>query len=58
MPDKNDKLGALWVKSGPKGEYFTGQIGEQKIVVFQNGFKTEEKHPDWIIFKSRPRETP
>lgn len=55
MPSKDDKLGALWQKTGPKGDYFTGEINGQKIVIFANGFKQSDKHPDWIIYKSVPR---
>lgn len=56
MPTKDDKLGALWLKSCPQGEYFSGEINGQKIVVFPNGYKQSEKHPDWIIYKSTPRD--
>jgi hypothetical protein len=56
MPNEN-KIGALWQKTGPKGDYFTGEVNGQKIVVFANGYKQSEKHPDWIILKSLPRES-
>ena len=55
MPNKDDKLGALWLKSSAKGEYFSGEVNGQAIVVFPNGYKQSEKHPDWIIYKSQPR---
>jgi len=58
-------VGALWRKTGARGDYFTGTIetngGERnggettKIVVFSNGHKTADKHPDFKIFLSRPR---
>lgn len=60
MPNKDDKLGALWFKTGPKGDYFSGEVEidgtKHKLVVFANGFKDAENKPDWIIYKSRPRE--
>jgi hypothetical protein len=56
---KEDKLGALWAKSGGKGDYFSGEIEiggvKTKVVVFANGFKQGDKHPDWIIYKSQPK---
>lgn len=56
---EKEKLGALWVKSGPKGDFFTGEVEidgvKTKLVIFQNGFKDSEKKPDWIIFKSQPK---
>jgi hypothetical protein len=59
MPNKEDKLGALWAKSGGKGDYFSGEIEiggvKTKVVVFANGFKQGDKHPDWIIYKSQPK---
>ena len=57
MPSsKEDRIGALWLKTGPKGDYFTGEVSGQKIVVFQNGYKESEKHPDWVVYKSKPRD--
>jgi hypothetical protein len=55
MPDKNEKIGALWVKSSERGDYMTGEINGQKIVVFTNGYKQSEKHPDYVIYKSKPK---
>lgn len=60
MPNRDDKLGALWQKSSSKGDYFSGVLeinGEKhEIVVFANGFKEATNHPDWIVYKSKPRE--
>jgi uncharacterized protein (DUF736 family) len=57
MPlNPDDKLGALWQRTSAKGDYFTGNINGVKVVIFQNRYKTEEKHPDWTVFRSRPRE--
>ena len=55
MPSKEDKIGALWVRTSDRGDYMTGEINGQKIVVFTNGYKQSEKHPDYVIYKSRPR---
>lgn len=60
MPtNPEDKLGALWQKTGAHGDYFSGEIelnGEKhRIVVFANQRKTAEKQPDWHIFRSVPR---
>ena len=54
--DPTDKLGALWQRTSAKGDYFTGTINGAKVVIFANRFKTEEKHPDWIVYKSTPKE--
>jgi hypothetical protein len=54
MPNE-DKIGALWVQSSPRGDYMTGEINGQKIVVFTNGYKQSAKHPDYVIYKSKPR---
>lgn len=56
MPKKDDQIGALWMKTSGRGDYFTGEVNGQKIVVFSNSYKQAEKHPDWIIYKSRPKE--
>lgn len=58
--EKNQSIGALWEKQSKKGTWFSGQIeieGEKiPIVVFKNDYKKEDKHPDWKIFISQPRE--
>jgi uncharacterized protein (DUF736 family) len=56
MPKKEDEIGALWLKTSARGDYFTGTINGVKVVVFANGYKTEEKQPDWRVYKSTPRE--
>lgn len=58
MPFERDpnELGVLWEKDSTRGKYFTGQIGDQKVVVFRNGNKKSDKQPDWRILKSKPRE--
>jgi uncharacterized protein (DUF736 family) len=53
--DESD-LGALWIKSGPNGEYMTGTINGQAVVVFRNKYKKLDKHPDWRVMKPKPRE--
>ncbi len=59
MQENNDQCGALWVKDGQRGKYMSGVIeinGEKiNIVVFKNGYKKEDKHPDYRILKSRPK---
>jgi hypothetical protein len=52
-----DELGALWIKSGSKGDYMTGTINGQAVVVFRNDRKEEgSKQPDWRVLKSKPKE--
>jgi hypothetical protein len=52
---KDEELAALWIKSGPKGEYMTGKIGDVPVVAFRNTRKKNEKEPDWRILRSRPK---
>jgi hypothetical protein len=57
----DDKIGALWENKTSKGQvYMAGQIewkGEKiKIVAFKNGYKKEDRHPDWNIMISKPKE--
>lgn len=55
-----NEIGALWVKSGAKGDYMTGTIevnGEQVRVVCFAAKKTSDKSPSWRVLKSVPRET-
>ena len=52
--NKDDKLGGLWVNK-EKG-YMSGTINGERVIIFKNGYKSEEKHPDYIVYKSRPKE--
>lgn len=60
MPEfKKDEseIGAMWIKQGPKGEYFTGTISGVNVVVFRNTRKAEgSKQPDFRVLLSKPRE--
>lgn len=55
----SDKIGALWLKDGKKGKYFSGviEVSGQKIgvVVFKNNHKTEDRYPDYDILVCKPR---
>lgn len=59
MAKDPNEIGALWIRTGPKGQYMTGSItvnGEAiKIVCFPNNFKKEERHPDWRVLISQPK---
>lgn len=55
MSDKKQSIGALWEKKTKNGDtLFSGSIEidgkKTKIAVFKNGYKKEDKHPDWKIF--------
>lgn len=57
---REEELGALWKKSNERGEYFTGSVTVDNVkldvVVFPNGYKREERHPDFRILKARKGE--
>lgn len=50
-----DELGALWMKTGSKGDFMTGTINGVNVVCFRNDRKTGNQ-PDWRVLKSKPRE--
>ncbi len=62
QPAREDELGALWKKSNDKGEFFTGAVTldgvKIDIVVFPNGYKREERHPDFRILKAKGERRP
>jgi uncharacterized protein (DUF736 family) len=51
--EKNlEKIGAVWQNTSSDGKpYFNLDINGQKFVGFPNGFKEEEKQPDFIIYE-------
>lgn len=57
MSERNpDELGALWIKSSQRGEYMTGTINGQPVVLFRNDRKAPgSKQPDWRVLKAKPK---
>jgi len=55
-----NSIGALWLKDGKAGKYMTGEVevnGEkQRIVVFKNTYKQQDKQPDYRILAARPKD--
>jgi hypothetical protein len=54
--EKNpDELGALWLKSGSKGQYMTGTIDGVNVFCTPTN-STNPKAPAWRVMKSKPKE--
>lgn len=52
-----DEIGALWIKQSARGEFMTGVVGGEPVVLFKNDRKVEgSKQPDWRVLKAKPRE--
>lgn len=61
MSEQRENIGALWLKESRNGNKFMSGVVEidgvkHDIVVFKNNYKKEDKHPDYRIFPSQPRE--
>jgi len=48
-------LGGLYVRKGKKGEYLTGKLNNNRIMIFKNGKKEKESDPDYKIFLTPDR---
>ncbi|MEL7433030.1 MAG: hypothetical protein AAFN11_03705 [Chloroflexota bacterium] len=45
------QLGGLWANRTKDGEiYFSGYLGNAKLLIFKNKFKTEDKHPAFVMY--------
>jgi len=57
MESNLEKVGALWQNTSNEGKpYFNLDIQGEKFVVFSNGYKSEEKQPDFLVYE-RVKET-
>ncbi len=56
---KEDNIGALWIKNNNGNVSMSGYVeidGKRtNLVCFTNGYKKEDKHPDWNILISKPQ---
>ena len=58
MPNDPNEIGALWSKTSARGEYMTGTIHGERVVLFRNDRKEAgSKAPDWRVLKAKPKET-
>ena len=62
MAEKEKSIGALWLNKSAKGvSYFSGVVEidgkKTSVVIFKNTFKEEDKHPDYKIYESKPKES-
>lgn len=54
---REDERGALWKKTSAAGRvYFTGNVGDEKVVAFLNRDKRNPNEPDLRIYKQQPRD--
>lgn len=52
-----NELGALWSKTSNRGEYFTGTVNGEPVVIFPNTKKVAgSKQPDWRVFRPKQKE--
>jgi len=51
------KLTGLWLNVSGKGEkYFTGNLGNARVVIMKNTFKVEgSNEPDYTLYLDEPR---
>jgi len=63
---QNEELGALWKRTSQQGQKYlaghlkVGEFGEEqtvKVVVFQNRNKSNDKQPDFRMYKSQAPKT-
>jgi len=44
------EMGGLWKNEGKNGVYFSGYFNKAKLLVFPNGYKKADNHPDFIMY--------
>ena len=47
-----NKVGGIWVKTGPKGEWFSISIGDSRYTANVNNFKKKDTDPDFVVYLS------
>ncbi len=59
MEERKKSIGGIWKKTTKKGDIMLSMRveidGKQvELIAFKNGFKKEDKHPDFQIYMSEP----
>jgi len=49
-----EKIGAAWEKQKKNGETFYSISLNGRLVMFKNGYKTKDNHPDYILYIDSP----
>lgn len=45
------KIGAVWKSQDKDGNpMLTGLMGDARLVILKNGYKEQDKHPDYIVY--------
>jgi uncharacterized protein (DUF736 family) len=52
------EIGALWNKTSPRGDFMTGIVNGEPVVVFKITNKRSPKAPDWRVLKAKPKAEP
>ena len=47
------EIGGLWKNEGKDGEYFSGKLGQAKLLIFANKYKKTDKHPDFRMYVTK-----
>lgn len=49
-----NEIGCLWSRTGGKGEFLSGKIGDQDVICFRVK-SMNPKAPTWRVLKSTPK---
>lgn len=54
---REDEAGTIYEgKSAAGTEFLKITVNGEKFVAFRNKYKEQERHPDWKVYKDKPRE--
>jgi hypothetical protein len=53
--DKANDRGALWKRKGDRGPLYTGTLNGERVAVWENDKRGNEKAPDLRIVKDTPK---
>ena len=55
--EKKKSIGALWEKLDKNGNpYFSCKYKDEDVIIFKNGFKEQDNHPDYLIYEREKRD--
>ena len=47
-----ERICGMWLKDGKSGKYMSGRSGDERLLIFKNDRKKNERDPDYVLYRA------